>query len=223
MISFRAAAEAGADMVELDVRFTKDGVAVISHDARVNRCTNAKGRIVDFTLAELQKLDAGSWFHPDFYEEYIPTLEEVLIFCRNKVAVNIEIKALDQSGAAGVMEVVRGTGMKSSVIISSFDPAVLAQFRQYDANLLLALLHEGRGTENGKIIQRIKDLRISALHVYHRTLSARFLNLIKEHQLPYQVFTVNRINIMKRFLQKGAAGIITNYPDRLVRLLSEKM
>ncbi len=223
MASFRAAADAGADMIELDVRFTKDGVAVLSHDARVNRCTNSRGRIVDFTFRELQKLDAGSWFHPDFYQEYIPTLAEVLQFCKNRMAVNIEIKALNESGAAGVMDVVRETGMESNVIISSFETDVLALFREYDDNVLLALLYERHGTDGRDILRWVDKLNLNAIHLYHWIIRSGLLEIISESQIPFQVYTVNRMNAMKRFLEKGAAGIITNYPDRLTVVLGEEL
>lgn len=223
MASFRAAANAGADMIELDVRFTKDGVAVISHDARVNRCTNGKGRIVDFTFKDLQKLDAGSWFHPDFYQEYIPTLAEVLKFCKNRMAVNIEIKALDQSGVERVMDVVREAEMASSVIISSFDPDVLTLFREYDTDVLLALLYERRGSNGKDILEWVDRLNLDAIHIYHWILKPRLIEVLCQSSVPFQVYTVNRINAMRRFLQKGAAGIITNYPDRLAAVLSEAL
>ncbi len=221
MASFRAAAIAGADMIELDVRYTKDGVAIVSHDRRVNRCTNGKGRIVDYKLKELQKLDAGSWFHPDFDKEYIPTLEEVLRFCKNKMAVNIEIKALDSSGAVGVMNVVSQTGMQSHVIVSSFDTSILSQFREYDSDVLLALLYDRRGTDGQEVVGWVEKLQLNAVHAYHWIMRNHLLERICDHEIPFQIYTVNRVNAMKRFLQRGAAGIITNYPDRLVTVLRE--
>jgi len=223
MASFRAAADTGADMVELDVRFTKDGVGVVSHDGRVNRCTNGKGKILDYTLKELQKLDAGSWFHPDFNKEYIPTLEEVLRLCKNKMAVNIEIKALDSSGAAGVMSVVSQTGMQSHVIISSFDTDILSQFREYDSDVLLALLYDRRGTDGQEVVGWVEKLQLNAVHAYHWIMRNHLLERICDHEIPFQIYTVNRVNAMKRFLQRGAAGIITNHPDRLVAVLGEKL
>lgn len=223
MASFQAAATAGADMIELDVRFTKDGVAVVSHDGRVNRCTNGKGRIADYTLKELQKLDAGSWFHPNFKEEYIPALEEVLRFCKNKMAINIEIKALDSSGAAGVMNVISQAGMQSHVIISSFDTDILSQFREYDSEVLLALLYDRRGSDGKEAVGWIEKLHLNALHAYHWIMRNHLLERICDHEVPFQIYTVNRVNAMRRFLQHGAAGIITNYPDRLVAVLGDEL
>jgi len=65
--------------IELDVRRSKDGHLMVIHDATLDRTTNGKGKVGDFTLAELKKLDAGSWFDPSFKDERIPTLEEVFL------------------------------------------------------------------------------------------------------------------------------------------------
>lgn len=59
--AFEAAIELGADMVEFDVQLSRDGEVVVFHDEKISRCTNGRGRISDYTLAELRKLDAGSW------------------------------------------------------------------------------------------------------------------------------------------------------------------
>ena len=65
--------------LELDIQRTKDGVLVLMHDSEVNRTTNGKGKVSEITLAELQKLDAGSWFDIRFKGEKVPTLEEFLL------------------------------------------------------------------------------------------------------------------------------------------------
>src|SRR5690606_19539586 len=68
----------GADAIEIDVQLTKDGQVVVFHDEWVNRTTNGRGFICDLTYAELERLDAGSWFHPRFQGTKVPLLSEVL-------------------------------------------------------------------------------------------------------------------------------------------------
>lgn len=65
--------------LELDIQRTKDGVLVLMHDSEVNRTTNGKGKVSEISLAELKKLDAGSWFDPSFEGERVPTFEEFLL------------------------------------------------------------------------------------------------------------------------------------------------
>ena len=90
--AFDLAAEMNADMIELDVQLTKDRQIVVIHDDRVDRTTNGSGFVKDFTLEELQKLDAGSWYGPAFQGERIPTLEAVLKRYHKKIGLLIELK-----------------------------------------------------------------------------------------------------------------------------------
>ncbi len=94
MAAFKKAIEMNADGIELDVHLSKDGYIVIIHDERVDRTTDGKGEVKDFSLDELKKLDAGSWFSDEYKGEKIPTLEELLSLIKNtEIYLNIEIKA----------------------------------------------------------------------------------------------------------------------------------
>lgn len=84
MAAFEAALEDGSPRIELDVQMTADGVAVVTHDTSLRRCTSYNANIYDLTYAQVQQLDAGRWFHRQFTGSYIPTLEEVLALCKVK-------------------------------------------------------------------------------------------------------------------------------------------
>ncbi len=90
--SFRAAVKAGAQMIEFDVFLTKENQMVVLHDANVDRTTNGTGKVSDLTLAEIKKLDAGSWKAPEFSGEQIPTLEEVLSIMPYNIWLNVHLK-----------------------------------------------------------------------------------------------------------------------------------
>ncbi len=92
IVSFEAAVESGAQMVELDVWLTKDGKMVIMHDATVDRTTNGSGKILDFSLAEIKKLDAGGWKSAEFKGEKVPTFEEVLNVLPRNIWINVHVK-----------------------------------------------------------------------------------------------------------------------------------
>lgn len=91
--AFLKAAEMGADYAEMDVRQTKDGEFVIMHDSDVKRTTNGSGKVSDMTLAEIQKLDAGSWFGEEFTGEKVPTLREVLRAIDGKILPDLDFKS----------------------------------------------------------------------------------------------------------------------------------
>jgi len=93
LAAFRKAIELGVDLVEIDVRETKDGHLVIMHDATVDRTTDGKGRVSDLTLEEIKRLDAGSWFSPKFAGERVPTLDEALSVIKGGALPDIDFKA----------------------------------------------------------------------------------------------------------------------------------
>ena len=148
LVSFEGAIALGAHMVELDVQLTSDGEVVVFHDEKINRCTNGRGRIADHSLAELKKLDAGSWFDKQFQGEQIPTLDEVLKACQNRIAVNIEIKteAVTDYVQGGIEEkclkTVDENKMSGHVVFSSFDSRALRHLKQIDHRTPTAVLFE---------------------------------------------------------------------------------
>ncbi len=90
--AFRAAVEAGAQMIEFDVFLTKDSAMVVIHDPTVNRTTNGSGKVSDFNLSEIKKLDAGIKKSPAFAGVTIPTLDEVLKIMPLNIWLNIHLK-----------------------------------------------------------------------------------------------------------------------------------
>ncbi len=91
--AFRKAVELGVDLIEMDVRETRDGHLIIMHDVTVDRTTNGKGRVADLTLEEIKRLDAGAWFGPQFAGERVPTLEEALAAIEGRALPDIDFKA----------------------------------------------------------------------------------------------------------------------------------
>ena len=89
---FQNAIDAGVDMIEFDIRLTRDKQFVVIHDATLERTTNGRGIVENHTLSELQTLDAGSWFGRKFAGTVLPSLGEALALCRNRILVNIEVK-----------------------------------------------------------------------------------------------------------------------------------
>ncbi len=138
LAAFRRAADDGADGVELDVRATADGHLVVLHDADVSRTTDGTGPVSGLTLAEVRRLDAGHRFSPLFAGERVPLLEEVLQWARGRLLVDVEVKAPGLEDA--LTDLIRRTGMADQVLVSAFDPQVLARTRARAPELALGLL-----------------------------------------------------------------------------------
>ncbi len=93
LASYRRAIESGATMMEMDVRATKDNAIISLHDADLKRTTNGKGLARDFTLEEIRKLDAGSWFDPKYKDERVPTMKAILELAKGKIDVLLDLQA----------------------------------------------------------------------------------------------------------------------------------
>ncbi|UCH26634.1 MAG: hypothetical protein JSV66_03010 [Trueperaceae bacterium] len=128
MAAFRATKENGGTTCEIDIVLTRDGEIAVIHDLAVDRVSDGHGLVAGLTMAELAKLDAGSWFDPAFAGERIPSLREVLLYAKGHLGLVIEIKErfqfdplVDRLG-----ELLEETGTHDDVIIISFDhPALL--------------------------------------------------------------------------------------------------
>ena len=144
LAAFEKAIEVGADMFELDVLLSRDGRVVVIHDDTLDRTTDGEGKVAAFTLAELKKLDAGSWFSAEFAGERIPTLEEALRLAKGCILVNVEIKteAVGRGVVAKALEVIDELDMKDNVVISSFDPTALAKARELHPGIRTASLFD---------------------------------------------------------------------------------
>src|SRR5437660_7160219 len=123
LASFRSAIELGVDLIECDVHLTEDGALPVIHDHLLDRTSNGSGLVRDLTMAELKALDAGSWKDPQFKEERIPTLGEVLDLARGRVGEAMAIKNLPLPYPGIERAMTRSAelaGMEAQVIVISF-------------------------------------------------------------------------------------------------------
>lgn len=124
------AIEAGATAVEVDARTTKDGHLVLLHDATLEHTTNGKGPVGEITLADLQKLDAGSHFSPEYKGEPVATLEEVLKACRGKIDVLLDLKESGSEYNHRVINLVKQVGDPARTIVGVRSVEQAREFRQ---------------------------------------------------------------------------------------------
>ncbi len=117
LASYRRAIEVLADYGETDVRTTKDGELVLSHDGEISRASNGKGQIKDLTLAELKQFDFGTKFDPKYKDERIPTLRELLELCKGKMGVMLDLKENGDVYAEKIVALVRKHGEPKRVVL----------------------------------------------------------------------------------------------------------
>ena len=218
LTSFREAVRIGSDWLEFDVRLSSDGVPVIIHDSTLKRTTNGRGPVRARPLTELRRLDAGSWFDTRFAGEKIPTLDEVLKL-GSRVRLNIEIKA--RSAPAGevaqaVWSRVRQAGLEQRVLVSCFDLKVLRALRDLDAEARLGFPWQA-GLRDP--IRRATTLKCRMMLFDVAGLSEKKVRRCREVGLEVWVYTVNEPDEMRRVLDLGIDGLITDRPDLLARMV----
>jgi glycerophosphoryl diester phosphodiesterase len=222
--AFRKAMDVGSDVIELDIHFSKDREVVVIHDDRLERTTTGKGKVGDYDLKELKKLDAGSWFGAEFAGEPIPTLNEVLKLARGRILVNIEIKKErairfpieDLSGRA--FSQVQKAGMIEQVTFSSFHPPALEILRGKKSPVRIALLFHGSWSSVSEVT---RGRSYTALNLQARHLTEKKIASIHEQGMRAIVYTVNAEKKMRDYIRWRADGIITNQADRLIRILQQ--
>lgn len=224
--AFQKAIEIGADMIEFDVTLSKDGEIIVIHDKTVNRTTNGKGKVSDLTLEELKKLDAGSWFNKNFKGESVPTLEEVLKLTKDKILLNIEIKKysvkrFNKKGGIEekIVQLLEKYEMCDQVLISSFNKLAIERIKYFNKNIQTAFLY--RLGINKRILKLGKKLEIYSFNQGKRFFSKKVLNELNSSNIKLNIYTINSKKEMKKLVNLGVSGIITNYPDRLLEVLKE--
>jgi glycerophosphoryl diester phosphodiesterase len=211
--AFRLAGELGADMFELDVSLTKDGGLVIMHDALVDRTTDGTGAVADLTLAEIRRLDAGSWKSPRFKGERVPTLDEVFTK-RDGQMVNVEIKANVpnvRETAEKVAALIRKQGLQNNVVVSSFSASALARMHEIAPDIPTGFLFGGT-------IPDAFPPGITAVHPLHTVVDRRFVDWAHSNGWKVNPWTIDDPTEMRRLMDLGVDMIITNVPDILKRI-----
>jgi glycerophosphoryl diester phosphodiesterase len=234
LYAFEHAAASGVDVIETDVHATADGELVIFHDDNLERTTNGAGRVSSLTLAELKRLDAGYRFSTDGGRSFplrgsgvnIPTLREVFE-ALPRMRFNIEPKQSVPSITAPLCRLIREYGMTDKVMVASFSGAVLVEFRRECPEVatsaatgevanFLALQRAGLASSYSPAMQALQvPERAGGFSV----LTRDFVEAAHGRGLRVHVWTVNDEADMRRLFELGVDGIMTDYPDRLLKVL----
>jgi len=224
LTAFQAAVDSGAQMIELDVTLSKDREVIVIHDDTLDRTTNGNGPVQQHSLSELKRLDAGSWFHPRFQGERIPTLSEVLDLFKGHVLFNIEIKksAYEPENPSDAIEkqVVREVNMAGcldSVLISSFEPAVLNRIREIKKQPGISWLTDLPLPDN--FIQYCTDLSLFSWNPDYRSVTEDRVQEMHDHDIRVLPYTVNSLSGAKRLLEMGVDGFFTDDPALMISRL----
>ena len=224
LAAFELALTQQADAIELDVKLSADGQVVVIHDATVDRTTGSHGRVKDLTLAELNMLDAGSFFSDKFRGEKIPTLGDVFEEVGKRTFINVELTNYttprDQL-VESVCMLVKKFGLEKRVIFSSFFASNLSKARAYLPDVPRGLL-----AFNGLLGAWARSFgfafgRYQALHPYLHDVTPQQVQRVHRLKRRIHVWTVNAAEDMRRLFHWEVDAIFTDDPQLAVRIRGE--
>lgn len=227
LYAFEHARDLGVDVLEMDLRMTVDHHIVVMHDRRVDATTDGRGLVSEMTLDQIQELYAGSRGDGDFpFRERglrVPTLREVLTAFRGS-RLNIEMKEFTPEDASSLCRLLQEFDAEARVLVASFGQKPMLAFRSecpsvatsatLRETLIFYQLHRfGLGS-----LYRSPAVAFQVPENFRgdRVVEPGFLERANAANIQVQVWTVNEPSDMKRLLDLGVQGILTDYPDRLL-------
>lgn len=228
MAAVRKGLALGAGRIEIDVHQTADGQVVVLHDRDLSRTTGFTGNVDDYTYEELKTCKANAGWEEAFPEEGIPLLKDVLAATQGKAVLLIEVKEASEvypKIEQHILDIVQEAEASDSVILQSFRDEVLETFRDLGAPFPLhklfmfkvwglPLLYDGHW--------HLKSLRaypyVDAFASYHKFTGNALIRHAHRQGKKLNVWTVNEPSRIRRIIQRGADGIISDYPGRVAEV-----
>jgi glycerophosphoryl diester phosphodiesterase len=218
--AIKEAIRIGVDIVELDVKVTKDGVPVLLHDGTINRTTTGSGKPSDYTLAELKKFRL---IHAaDTTENSIPTFEDALKLVKNKVMIDIDLKT-DQLDP--IIEVIRKQGCERQVFFFDNDYDALKYIRDVDSEFMLMPRAYSYGMADSALVRFAPEV----IHIDFSFYNDKVTDLIKSNNARIWINALGEIDpalgtkkedeAMDKLLKYGANIIQTDQPKLLLEAL----
>ncbi|GMQ98896.1 MAG: glycerophosphodiester phosphodiesterase [Acidimicrobiia bacterium] len=223
MIAIDSAIELGVDMVEVDVRLTRDGVPVLVHNDRIDHTTSGTGFVQDLTWDELRSLDAGSWRGVEFAKEPIRSLKEVLDLTVGKVALNLDVKVSEAARPAAIA--ATRADACDRVVISGCSEHCVREIRELtDAiSTLLNLDELLAGVDRAEApavalasVDCAADVGAIAINVPHSLVNANLVEYARNAGIGVWAYTIDDETRFAELLQTGVDSLTTNWPERML-------
>ena len=235
-MSFERALDVGAQILESDIHATRDGVPVLLHDPNVDRTTNGAGMVSDFTLAQLRELDAAHHFDDESETAFphrnqgvrIPTLEEAFEAFPD-ARFNLEIKANPPKLVGRVIELVDAFSRHERTLLTAGENPIMGELREerkqrrapfaIGASLadILAVINAALGKQS--VPEDVMALQIPNDFGGRPLVTEDLIRFCHEHGVAVHVWTINETDEMRRLLDLGVDGLVTDHPERMAALL----
>ena len=222
LLAFQKAIEAGADGAELDVQLTKDGEVVVIHDETIDRTTDGKGYVVDYTYDELSKFDASYIYRGQMGFNKIPTLREYFELVKDlDFVTNIELKTgineylgIEEK----VYDLIKEFKLEKKVIISSFNHFSVLRMKKIAPELKYGFLSEDWIINAGAYTA---SHDVQCYHPRFNNLIPEVVEELKKNGLEINTWTVNKEEDIRDLINKKIDILIGNYPDLIKQIINE--
>lgn len=225
LAAVKKAIELNSPLIEIDVHMTKDGEVVVIHDDSIDRTTNGKGQVKDFTLKEIQQFDAGTWYNKKFKDEKVPTLQQVLNLIKPPTKLVIEVKDGNDvypEIEKKIVSSVNQSNLQESVIYKSFKPKILNEFKKLAPNVerLYCFIGSYRFFMIDTFLRirsalEIDDVTYYQAHYYFLTKS--LVDRVHEKNKKIIAWGVNKPEHFRKMKDWGVDFIETDFPDISLR------
>lgn len=223
--SYKYALTLNIDMLEIDIHRTKDNKLVVMHDATTERTTLQKGVIKELTYEELLKYDVGIWKGEEFKGERIPLFKDVLSLVKStNVVLLIEVKKPERylGIEKEVLEEIKESGIdENKIIIQSFNRESVKRFRALNETIELGVLLKKKHQFIRKDTIRQISKYAQYLNPNYKIASKSFIDNVHYYNMKTLPYTVNDEASMKKLIELNVDGIISDYPQNLIKLLEE--
>ncbi len=208
LAAIELAIQEGADWVEIDVQETREGEVVVIHDSDLKKIGGSGLRVFDSSLAELQSVDIGSWKDPSFSDQRVPTLQQVLALCKNRINIIIELKFYGQEKRLqeSVVKLVEAAGMQNQIAVMSLSYPGIQKMKSLRPDWLVGLLLS-------VTIGDITRLNADFFAINAKFANRAFIKRVHKRGRKVMVWTVNDPISMSAMMSKGVDGIITDKPQ----------
>jgi len=220
----------GADVLEIDVRLSRDGHVIVTHDSRVDRTCNGQGKVRDHTLRSLKKLHAAWHFTgpsgQTFRNETISltTLHELFLRYPD-TRINIDIKDNSEQAAKAVADCIEQSNAGGRVNIGSFHTEALNKFRMFSPATTTAASQAEVArlyfTRNLHKQPKYEYLQIPTSYFGIPLAREGFINYAKNHNISVVYWTINTSKAMQVLVDRGVNGIVTDRVDLACKLLGK--
>ncbi len=214
LAAIEQAVKLGAQMIEFDVRSTKDNKLVLMHDNTVDRTTNGKGAVKDLMLAEIKQFDAGTWKGEKFKGIEVPTFEEVLNIVPDTILMNIHIKNEFETAKLVAGLLTKRNQIKNAVMAVDNKSAIA--IREINPNIKICCMERGDSSE--EYIKNAVAINADYIQLTEREYPVikEVVNKLKEHNIVINFYHAEDFEKLKALFDAGVDFVLVNNAEQLI-------